>query len=255
MPSLAYMIAPAVGLLLLGSFGAQAVFVAAGLVGLAGASFIAVGPLRRVPFVAAPARGMTWRNLLERRAILPMAIELLWVSTNVLFFVFPPVWADARDIPVSELAAYYPAVGAALVTSRVVIGRRLDRFSRGAAILAGAAGGAMGILLASVADTVLVLTIAGAIFAASSSLLSPTAAAIAIDRADPQRRGATMATYSMGFPLGNGIGALLWGALIGAFGFPVPWIVALLTMAGIVALVWSERHDLLRWGERDGGPA
>ena len=34
-------------------------------------------------------------------------------------------------------------------------------------------------------------------------------------------------------------------ALIAVFGFTVPWAVALLTMAGIAALVWSARDELL----------
>jgi MFS family permease len=245
MPSLAYMIAPAAGLLLLGAVGAGPVFVAAGAIGLIGAAVIGLGPLRQIAFVPAPARKTTWRNLLERRAVLPMLIEFLWVTSNVLFFVYPPVWAAARDIPVAELALYYPVVGVVLVISRVVIGRRLDRVPRGVAILAGAGGGAVAVLVASTAETVLLLTVAGSLFAASSSAISPTAAAMAIDRADPQRRGTAMATYSMGFPLGNGAGALLWGFLIGAFGFPVPWFVSLLTMAGIGVLVWTARRELL----------
>ena len=55
-----------------------------------------------------------------------------------------------------------------------------------------------------------------------------------------------MATYSMGFPLGNGIGALAWGFVIGAFGFPAPFIAALASMAGIAALVWLARAELLQ---------
>lgn len=245
MPSLAYMVAPAAGLLLLGAFGAGLVFVVAGIAGLGAAAVIAFGPLRQVPYEAAPARKTTLRNLLERSAVLPMAIEFLRVTTNVLFFVYPPVWAAQRGIPVADLALYYPIVGAALVLSRLVVGRRLDRFSRGVAILLGAAGGAIGILLAAGADTVLWLTVAGAVFAVGSSFISPTSAAMAIDRADPQRRGTAMATYSMGFPLGNGAGALLWGTLISLFGFAMPWLVALLTMAGIAVLVWSARDELL----------
>jgi MFS family permease len=245
MPSLAYMIAPAVGLLLLGALGAGAAFLAAGLLGSAGALVISFGPLREPGPAVAPSRSGTWRNLLDRNALLPMTFEFLWVTTNVLFFVFPPVWADARGIPVAELAYYYPIVGGVLVVSRLVLGRRLDRWSRGAAILAGAAGGIVAIILAAAADNVAVLTLAGALYAGSSSLVSPTAAAVAIDRADPQRRGAAMATYSMGFPLGNGFGALLWGFIIAAFGFPAPFLIAILTMIVLAALVWPARGGLL----------
>jgi MFS family permease len=246
MPSLAFMVAPAVGLILLANYGAGAAFTAAAGLGLGAALVIGLGPLRGMIETRAPARATTWRNLIERRAVLPMIVEFLWVSTNVLFFVFPPVWAVARDIPIAELTLYYPVVGIVLVASRVIIGRRLDRWSRGAAILTGAAFGSVAIALASLADTVLLLTIAGSLFGASSSLVSPSAAAIALDRAEPERRGITMATYSMGFPLGNGIGALSWGFVIGAFGFPAPFFVALLTMVGIAALVWAARADLLR---------
>ena len=244
MPSLAFMVAPAAGLLLLARFGASVAFAAAAFLGIAAALVIGLGPLRHMVETRAPSRRSTWRNLIERRAVLPMVLEFLWVSTNVLFFVFPPVWAVARDIPIAELTLYYPIVGGVLVLSRMILGRRLDRWSRGAAILAGAAFGAVAIVVAAFADTVLLLTVAGATFGASSSLVSPTAAAIALDRADPERRGITMATYSMGFPLGNGFGALLWGFVIGGLGFPAPFFVALLTMAGIAGLVWLSRADL-----------
>ena len=237
MPSLAYMFAPAAGLLLLSAVGAGAAFLAAGFLGTAGALVIALGPLRDRGRPAPPARVSTWRSLFERRAVLPMLVSFLWVSANVLFVIYPPVWATAHDIPIATLAIYYPIVGAVLVLSRIIIGRRLDRVPRGVAMLAGAGGGAAALLVAASADTILLLTVAGSVFAFSSSAVSPTAAAVAIDRADPQRRGVTMATYSMGFPLGNGIGALAWGFVIGAFGFPVPFI---------AALVWLARADLLR---------
>ena len=70
------------------------------------------------------------RSLIERRALLPMVLEFLWMSMNVLFFVFPPLFA-AKGIPVDELVLYYPIVGVALVVSRFVVGRRLDRLPRG----------------------------------------------------------------------------------------------------------------------------
>lgn len=251
MPSLATMIAPAFGIFLVGAVSAGAAFVAAGLAGSAAALVIALGPLRRMADAKAPPRPSSWRNLLERRAILPMSVESLWVTTNVLFFVFPPVWVAARGIPVEELGLYYPVVGGVLVLSRILLGRRLDGWSRGGAILAGAALGTLAIVLAAAADSVVMLTAAGALFAGSSTLVSPSAAAVAIDRADPQRRGAAMATYSMGFPLGNGLGALLWGIVIGALGFPAPFLVALATMGGIAILVCTSRGELLP----AGGPA
>jgi MFS family permease len=245
MPALAYMLAPAIGLLLLGALGSGVVFLLAGLLGVGAALVVGLGPLRRVPEKRSPPGDRSWRGLMDPSVMRPMTIELLWMTTNVLFFTFPPVWAAARDIPFEALAFYYPIMGIALVASRIVLGRRLDHFSRGGTILAGAAGGCAAILLAATAETVIVLTVAGAIYAASATAVSPPAAAMAMERADPERRGAAMATYSMGFPLGNGLGALLWGTLIGLLGFTGSWLVALLTMGGIMAIVWSARGALL----------
>ena len=99
---------------------------------------------------------------LERWALHPMLLEFLWMSTNVLFFVFPPVWAAAKVIPGESLLLYHPIVGVSLVVARFIVGRRLDRVPRGLPILGGVACGAVALLIAATAETVAVLTIAGA---------------------------------------------------------------------------------------------
>ena len=247
MPNLAFMIAPAVGLILLERIGPAIVFIVAGLLGAAGTLVAASGTIRNAArqsaYVAGP--GSSLAGLIDRRALLPMLTEFLWIAVATLFLVFPPVWAEERGIPLADLTLYYPAVGAVLVVSRIAIGRVIDRVPRGLAILAGAAIGGIALLVASTAETVLALTVAGSIHAIGSSAVSPMAAALAIDRAEPGRQGATMATYSMGFPLGNGVGALTWGLVITAVGFPAPFLLALGALACIAALVWSARAELL----------
>ena len=71
------------------------------------------------------------------------------------------------------------------------------------------------------------------------------AMALAMDRADPERRGAAMATYSLGYQVGVGLGAAAWGAVIALWGFPAPFLLAMLAMAGIGLLVVRERASLL----------
>jgi MFS family permease len=100
--------------------------------------------------------------------------------------------------------------------------------------------------VASTADSVLTLTIAGSIFAFGTTFISPVAMALAIDRSDPQRRGAAMATYSLGYQLGFGLGSLMWGILISAAGFPAPFLVGLVSMAGIAFIIFHARADLMQ---------
>jgi predicted MFS family arabinose efflux permease len=175
-----------------------------------------------------------------------MAIEASWIAAYTLFVVYPPVWADWHGVPVLDLAAYYPIIGAVLVVSRLVVGRRIDRIPRGLAIAIGVIGGTSALLLAAAAESVAFLTLAGCLHAASSSAISPSTVAVAIERSAPGRQGATMATYSMGFPIGNGLGALAWGLVIGAFGFPAPFLLAAVVTASILILVRSGRAELFR---------
>jgi predicted MFS family arabinose efflux permease len=246
MPSLAHMLLPSVGLLLVGAVGTSAAFVAAGVLALLGALIIYLGPFPPGPLSDNPSpRANLWRDLIERRALLPMWLEFLWMTVNVLFFIFPPLFAAQNDIPLADLALYYPIVGAALIATRLVVGPRLDRLPRGVPLMIAAGSGTLALLVASLADSVLTLTIAGSIFAFGTTFISPIAMALAIERADPDRRGAAMATYSLGYQLGFGLGSLTWGFLIAAAGFPAPFLVGLASMAGIVFVVYHARGQLL----------
>jgi predicted MFS family arabinose efflux permease len=167
------------------------------------------------------------------------------MTTSVLFFVFPPVWAAAMDIPVEDLVPYYPIVGLVLVVARFTVGRRLDGMPRGLPVLAGVGCGAVALLVAAAADTVTVLTVAGCLFAIGSSATSSMHMSIVMDRADPARRGASMATYSLGFQLGYGLGSALWGLLIERLGFPSPFLGGLAAMALMMVLVLGSRRELL----------
>ncbi len=250
MPGVSQMVMPALGLALLGSVGAPGPFLVAMALALAALAIAVFGP--GAPVRAAP--GDTTRrpgsgSLLERRVVLPMTLEFLWMSTNCLFFIFPPVWALAHDIPVEALAVYYPVLGATMVLARMVIGPRLDRVARGRPVILGACLGVAGLLLAVLAQDVPMLTAGGACYAIAAALTSPIHLAIAMDRAQPGRVGAAMATYSLGYQLGLGIGSAAYGVVISAMGFPTPFLIGIGAMAAMVALIVGARGDLLRFRE------
>ena len=46
-----------------------------------------------------------------------------------------------------------------------------------------------------------------------------TTLALAMERGDPKRRGVTMATFSIAFPLGSGLGSALSGGVIALVGY------------------------------------
>ena len=249
MPGLSQMVMPALGLALLGALGTPWPFLMAAVLALVGTAIATFGPRPTPRARSGPGprpRGLG--SLLERRVLLPMALEFLWMSTNCLFFIFPPVWARERGIPIESLALYYPALGIAMVGARLVIGPRLDRVARGWPVMLGAGLGALALLVAIAADDVAVLTVGGVLYAIAASLTSPVHLAIAMDRATPDRIGAAMATYSLGYQLGLGIGSAAYGVVISLAGFPAPFVIGVGAMALMVGAIVTARADLLRPG-------
>ncbi|MGH2407824.1 MAG: MFS transporter [Candidatus Limnocylindrales bacterium] len=237
MPGIAQAVMPAVGLLLLGVTGTAGPFVLAGLLGLGAFALTTFGPLPETAATPRSAREGFWRSLLERGAILPMTLEFLFTSVSSLFLIYPPVFAASHGLPIESLAIYYPIYGGVLVGSRLITGRFIDRLPRRAIVAAGALLAVLALALATGAGSVASLTVAGVVYATAASFTSPTAMAMAIDRSDPRRIGAAMATYTLGFQLGLGLGAAIWGWIIDNYGFPAPYIGAMILQGALLALL------------------
>ncbi len=244
MPNIAHMIGPAIGLLLLGAYGIAGPFALAGAIALLGAVVIMFGPFPRTQARAsAPTVGF-WRSLIERRALMPMFIEFLWVSGLSLFVVFPPVFVAEKGIPVAELTPYYPIMGAVLIVTRLAVRKHVDRFPRPQVLTVGLVTGLVALVVAARAETVPDLLLAACIYSIGSTATSPIATAIAMDRAHPERRGAAMATYSLGFQLGFGVGGAAWGVMIDSFGYPAPFIGAFLALFVLLLFVVARRTSM-----------
>lgn len=246
MPGIAILVAPSIGLLLNEQLGVDAPFVFALFVGLAA---LVVGVLFIPNIAPAPRTGAGptgWRAILEPSAVLPMGFQILFMSVASLFVVYPPLLATSLGIPLSDMVAYYTAYGLALVIVRAAAGRLLDRVPRAAVIAAGGGLAAVALVLAATADSLGPLVLAGILYASAQGFSSPAMLASVIDRAPPSRLGAAMATYTLGFQFGNGLGAALWGALIGPFGFVWPYLIGAAVQVALVVVTLARRGTIGR---------
>jgi MFS family permease len=232
----AYAVVPAIALWLLSLVGFTGVFLVSCGAGLLAAA--AVRAMPRQPRGPAQARSESfWAGLVERSALLPSALELLTKLPNSAASIFIPLYATFRGIAVESLVFYFLVVGIASVATRGLFGSWSDRAGRGWVIGLGALGGLLAQVLLSQAADIVVLTVGGALSGAATSASGPTVMALAIDRSRPDRRGAAMATYSMAFQLAQGGGALLWGVLIEAIGYPAMYLAAALAPAAALVLI------------------
>lgn len=246
MPGLANVVAPALALVLLGSHGIEVAFLASAITGTA--ALVATLPIRAAVHGIGRPRAIGRPRLLERSAFLPMIVDVLWTSSNALIFVFPPLVARDRGFALDDLPAYYVAAGIALVAGRLAASRILDRVQRGTAMIGGALLGATALGLAAFADSMPLLALSAVLYAGGMSLVSPAAMATAMDRAPADRIGAAMATYSLGYQVGVGVGALVAGVAVDALGFPAPHLLALAGPLTIIGVVLRKDGDLGRPG-------
>jgi predicted MFS family arabinose efflux permease len=244
MPALAQMIMPAVGLAVLAASDFEGPFLLAAAMAFGGLFAIPLVVGRKSDAVARTAQQPTSRSLLERGAILPMVIEMTFTSVQALFLIYPPLFALDKGIPIEQLTLYYPVVGLTLVVSRAALAKLSDRVGRGPVLVGGALTAIVGLVVGAFANDVVTLAIAGMLWALAASVASPTAMALAIDRAEPGRMGAAMATYSLGFQLGLGGGAALWGVVISLAGFSAAFLLATIGELLLVGLLIYARQGL-----------
>jgi MFS family permease len=239
MPGIAQLAMPSVGLLVYASAGTSGVFAMAAVLGVIAAAVLLVAIPTSLP-AGRPARSSASRSLLEPAAVLPMAFQLMFTSVVSLFLVYPPILAAEHGIPLADLAIYYPIYGATLVVSRALVGRVIDRLPRTALIASGAVVAIVALLLASTATTLPMLIVAGALYAAAAGFSSPAMMAVVIDRTPADRLGSAMATYTLGFQFGSGIGAAVWGFVIAQSGFAPAFLIgAGIQVALLLVLVRS----------------
>jgi MFS family permease len=73
---------------------------------------------------------------------------------------------------------------------------------------------------------------------------SSTTLALAVERADPKRRGKQMATFSVAYPLSYGVGSLLTGAAIDVAGYVGMFVILAIAQAAGLVFAQTRAHQL-----------
>ncbi len=146
-------------------------------------------------------------------ALLLFCMNLPWSGLNSFIVLY------AREVGIESLGWYFAAIGLASVVGRPLLGRLSDRIGRAPAVAASYVLEIAGIALVLLASDITLMMIAGALYFFGYALGVSTTLALAMERGDPKRRGVTMATFSIAFPLGSGLGSALSGGVIALAGY------------------------------------
>jgi predicted MFS family arabinose efflux permease len=218
-----------------------AISAALGLFG-GGAGFFLIQP-------DSPAKGQERRDLprpgifrvsslVDPGVLLASGLALCLNLSQPAVFGFLALYA--REIGITGIGWYFTVNGLVNILARPLLGQLSDRIGRGPTIAAGFVLVILGLLLLVVASSLGVLLLSGILYSTGNAVAAATTMALAIDRSDPQRRGVAMATYTVAYPAGWGLGALIAGAIADLAGFTAMYLAASgLTAIGLLAVAFN----------------
>jgi MFS family permease len=185
-----------------------------------------------------------WREIfhfIEHDILLP-SIMLCWLNISLPSITnFSVLYA--RELGIMNFGAFFVVVGVTSLLARPLLGRLSDIIGRDLSIAAGFGLQLISLLLISTVSNLVGMIVCGALYMLGNAIGSSTTLAIAVERADPRRRGKQMASFSIAYPLSYGVGSLLTGSAVEVAGYVGMFLVmTALQAAGLIfALIYASR--------------
>jgi MFS family permease len=185
-----------------------------------------------------------WREIfhfIEHDILLP-SIMLCWLNISLPSITnFSVLYA--RELGILNFGAFFVVVGVTSLLARPMLGRLSDIIGRDLSIATGFGLQLISLLMITTVSNLVGMIVCGALYMLGNAIGSSTTLAIAVERADPRRRGKQMATFSIAYPLSYGVGSLLTGSAIEVGGYVGMFLVmTALQAAGLLfALIYAPR--------------
>jgi MFS family permease len=174
-----------------------------------------------------------WRaifHFIEIDILLP-SVMLLWLNLSLPSITnFSVLYA--RQLGISDFGIFFIIVGTTSLLARPLLGRLSDRIGRDLSIASGFGLQILGLLFITTASSLAGMIGCGMLYMLGNAIGSSTTLALALERADPLRRGKQMATFSIAYPLSYGVGSVMTGSTIEFAGYTGMFLV----LAGVQAL-------------------
>jgi MFS family permease len=196
-------------------------------------------PLTRAAAAARASRAADeapMSGILDGGVLIATGLNLCCTLAMPSVMAFLPLYA--RSLGIEHIGLFYVIAGATNIVVRPVLGRWSDAMGRGPAIAMGLAAQLLGLAMIFMAND-LVLILAGGVFVAlATAMIGSTTTALAMDLANPRSRGHAMATFSISFQLGAGVGGIVAGAAADLLGLRAMYAASIaITLFGFGLLV------------------
>lgn len=185
-----------------------------------------------------------WRQIFsisERGVLLPAALmfcnQLSFPALTSFIVLY------AQELGIGAIGSYFVVSGITSVLARPLLGTVSDRIGIGYSLVATFVLQSLALLTLVLATNLALIMLAGIFYMLGMAIGGAATLIVAMKRAAPERRGRFMATFSVAYPLGYGIGALITGWAVEWMGYS--WTYLLLAVLGgsglgVTLLNWRE---------------
>lgn len=167
------------------------------------------------------------RGIMERRAMLPAVMILIFSTGICSLIVFAGLYAKLRGY--GNAGPFFIIAAAAMLAVRFASGLFMDKFHPLTILLPALTLGILTFLALAYIPGKYAFYAAGTLFGLSFGITMPLLSAVAVRRTPKQRWGAANATFYLCLNLGFGTGSLFGGLAIDLFGFHNTFLLGTLT--------------------------
>ena len=184
-----------------------------------------------------PAPAAAKSSIIESKALFPGLVILLITMTYGSIVTFIALYAEERHVV--GIGLFFTIYAIALFIARPVFGRLSDRKGYAVAVIPGILAIICAMLLLFNADTLPLFCLAGFVYGLGFGAAHSALMAMAVRDVAPMRRGAANATFFVGFDVGIGIGAIMWGAIAEIASYQMIYALAIIpaTLALLIFLL------------------
>jgi MFS family permease len=232
---------PVGGYVVFSRFGYDGLFLCAAAVAAAALVFLPGIREPRLPAEEAK-RPESWIELFAVRESLRPAVAVSFLAfCHGSIISFLPLYAVERGL--GNPGVFFTVLAVSMMIIRPVAGPISDRVSRRAVILPGYIVYLVGILLLAFAPSATFLLIAAVLCGSGMAATFPGLMTLAVDLAASQRRGQSLAQFSLFFDFGIGVGSSVLGLILDHTdqNFPAMYVIAMLV--AVVGLVIYAREN------------
>ncbi len=189
-------------------------------------------------------RGKSNLSFGYEKTALPASFVMLFVAFAYSGIVtFLPTYAGTLGM--GNISIYFIIYAVVLLITRLIVDRITKTRDISVVLLPGIMLMAVAFILLGFGKTLPFFLIAAVFYGVGYGSVQPTLNAIVISACAPSKRSAANSTFFSALDLGIGLGAMVWGIVSQAFGYPVIYFgcIACMFIAAIVFLLVMEKKQ------------